>query len=595
MKESGTLVTDNPNLNGRLSASLSNAKEKSASKALMGLKHLKADDIGVLRYTRSSEFGTQVKCSNHAHDVSSRKQVNMWHRDQRIAVDKLARGQQKMFRNLIRVQNEKRRIQRQARIRKQREMQIELRERAVREREEAQKRLRDMIMTEVHSKEVPEDDEKTSPRPLPGIREEIDTEMGDVSKGDANNSALTDWSINSIRSSLSGDNSPVKTTRQSSTTPKTTSSRSPSATQTREVSQVLETVSKANLSLFQYDKEKSVIKESGMGLVSRPHFSREAKQSMDYNSNVAGDTDVRHSVLDFEKDDKVLELNSNIVLPGIVTKIPKDPPSQTFEDGASYESNDSVFEGDVPTAASRAKDQTTTEKTKRKPSERAGPKSKYHIGIANRTFRLPEYQAPVVTSVVRYQRNSAGSLVPSEVAVKPASEEYKLPSRRAEYMVEKALEWERRREDVREKKLQGFLERMKELERREKMESRLATSLDYARHDAFHHHHQAHHTVDRATSPPHPPTYRTLHRSAGEALEKYHLKGDVQDVKNCRYLRLNDKGEASREDRGKMGGERGRRGRRMSSWGMVGAPHGDGLSTSKLPPKRGGQHKGLGF
>ncbi|XP_022079434.1 uncharacterized protein LOC110973160 [Acanthaster planci] len=458
MEEAGTLVTDNPNLNRGLSAGLSSTKEKSVSKVLMGLKHLKADDIGVLKYTRSSELGTQVKCSNHAHDVSSRKQVNMWHRDQRIAVAKLARGQQKMFRNLIRVQNEKRRIQRRAHIRKQREMQIELREKAVREREEAQDRLRNMIMTEVHNEKTLDDDDKVFPPPLPEISEERDKETTGGIKMDAGSTALKNGSSHFTRSSHSGDYLHSKETIHSSTTSQSTSRRSPSqnslsslrAIPNRETSEVLEMVTKANVPLIPSLKEKSVIKENGTGLISRPHFSREAIQ-----------TNVR-TALEFEKGD----INRNKVLPGIVTNISKDQSCQSYDEGTSYEGRDSVFEDDVTAVTDRAKDQATKETMKRKQSERSRSRNKYHIGIPNRTFRLPDYQAPVVTSVVQYHRNSAGSLVASEVAVKPASEEYKLPSRRAEYMVEKALEWERKREDKRQKKLKGFLDRMKEIGKR---------------------------------------------------------------------------------------------------------------------------------
>lgn len=60
-----------------------------------------------------------------------------------------------------------------------------------------------------------------------------------------------------------------------------------------------------------------------------------------------------------------------------------------------------------------------------------------------------------------YTRNSVGSLVASEKTVKLASEDFKLPSRRQEYLIKKALEWEEARKEVREKKLREFLAKMK--------------------------------------------------------------------------------------------------------------------------------------
>ena len=66
-------------------------------------------------------------------------------------------------------------------------------------------------------------------------------------------------------------------------------------------------------------------------------------------------------------------------------------------------------------------------------------------------------------SVVRYERGGDGRLVPSVVPVKPASEEFRLPTGRAQYALARALETERQREALREEKLRGFLGRMKEI------------------------------------------------------------------------------------------------------------------------------------
>ncbi|XP_071786749.1 uncharacterized protein [Asterias amurensis] len=516
MDNTATLVTGNTERT--VSLSLSSAKERAAGKALMGLRNLKPDDIGMLRYTRASELETQVKCSNHAHDISSKKQVDLWHRDQRIAVGKLARGQQKMFRNLIRVQNDKRRIQRQARIRKQKEVQNELREKAVRDREEAQNRLRNMIMAEaMQQEEVPMKESilpVKSPRRLPEINEKPDMEFA-----------------------------------------------------------------MANEDLHSESGEQN---ERDMGhLISKPHFSREAKNS----SGNPKLLDLRASLRDKGEHDR-LDVNPNKVLPGISSSTnrhsyPHPESGETFE---RKKFHDSVFDDDVMMTGRSTKEPRKDTKKRRKPSTELGElrdgKHKYHIGIANRSFRVPVYQAPVVTSVVRYQRNSEGSLVPSEVAVKPAAEEYKLPSRRAEYMVEKALEWEKRREDVRQRKLQSFIGRMKEIERKEKLESRLAASLDSTRQTTSFHHHRQSHLLPKDRSPP--PITNRRPTMAGESLEAYHIKGDVNDPKNCRYLRLSEEdgvpGGSEDRGRGKLGEatkKRGGRGsRRQSSWGLVGVPRG---------------------
>ncbi|XP_033632046.1 uncharacterized protein LOC117293728 [Asterias rubens] len=601
MDNTATLVTGNTERT--VSLSLSSAKERAAGKALMGLRNLKPDDIGMLRYTRASELETQVKCSNHAHDISSKKQVDLWHRDQRIAVGKLARGQQKMFRNLIRVQNDKRRIQRQARIRKQKEVQNELREKAVRDREEAQNRLRNMIMAEaMQQEEVPIKESilpVKSPLQLPEINEKPDMEFTMANEDLHSESDEQNERGKSSNHYMADDNSQVLTTEKqipSTVTPSSSSSTStsphlpshnqpsttqvPSTIQQREESQILGEVSKANLPFIRTDTERSFVPDMGH-LISKPHFSREAKNS----SGNPKLLDLRASLRDKGEHDR-LDVNPNKVLPGISSSTnrhsyPHPESGETFE---RKKFHDSVFDDDVMMTGRSTKEPRKDTKKRRKPSTELGElrdgKHKYHIGIANRSFRVPDYRAPVVTSVVRYERNSEGSLVPSEVAVKPAAEEYKLPSRRAEYMVEKALEWEKRREDVRQRKLQSFIGRMKEIERKEKLESRLAASLDSTRQTTSFHHHRQSHLLPKVRSPP-PITHRRS-TMGGESLEAYHIKGDVNDPKNCRYLRLSEEdavpGGSEDHGRGKLGEatkKRGGRGsRRQSSWGLVGVPRG---------------------
>ena len=49
----------------------------------------------------------------------------------------------------------------------------------------------------------------------------------------------------------------------------------------------------------------------------------------------------------------------------------------------------------------------------------------------------------------------------SEKTVRLASEEFKLPSRRGEYLVKKALEYEEARKEQRDRKLKEFLAKIK--------------------------------------------------------------------------------------------------------------------------------------
>ena len=74
-----------------------------AAKTMKGLRHINPDNIGHLRNTRMSEMSTEVRAQNLAHTSALRKQLNEWYKEQHIAVRKLSHGQQKLFRNLIKV------------------------------------------------------------------------------------------------------------------------------------------------------------------------------------------------------------------------------------------------------------------------------------------------------------------------------------------------------------------------------------------------------------------------------------------------------------------------------------------------------------
>ena len=74
-----------------------------AAKMSKGFKNIHPDNIGHLRHTRMSELSTEVRAQNLAHSVALRKQLNEWYKEQHVAVHKLSHGQQKMFRNLIKV------------------------------------------------------------------------------------------------------------------------------------------------------------------------------------------------------------------------------------------------------------------------------------------------------------------------------------------------------------------------------------------------------------------------------------------------------------------------------------------------------------
>lgn len=78
-------------------------KAANSRKTLKGRKTLQVDDISNLKDTLKSELSTEVRCQNVAHTKQLSKQLSEWHKEQNIAVNKLARAQQKMFRNLIKV------------------------------------------------------------------------------------------------------------------------------------------------------------------------------------------------------------------------------------------------------------------------------------------------------------------------------------------------------------------------------------------------------------------------------------------------------------------------------------------------------------
>lgn len=163
-----------------------------------------------------------------------------------------------------------------------------------------------------------------------------------------------------------------------------------------------------------------------------------------------------------------IEMRSLSVKP--VTEEIQPTQTKTVLPPINSSSREETFKGD--SGVDDASASSFSRKTKERMNDKAKQKEqditiddfhKYHIGIANRSFKIPEYEPPVVTSVTNYHRNADGSFTSTDVSVRPAKEDFKLPSRKPYYLISKALGWEKQREAERERKVRQFIARHKEI------------------------------------------------------------------------------------------------------------------------------------
>ncbi|XP_071950407.1 uncharacterized protein [Antedon mediterranea] len=566
----------------------------------VNLKKLNSDDIGQLKDTRASELGTIVKCHNHAYAVSVKREVAQWYNEQNIAITKLSHGQQKVYKNLLKFHQIKKDIKRKAYINKQIEIQEKLREKAALEKRETElKKISEKKTNNVKKKKdlVQIRKEKSILRSkyqvLPGIGEEKEMENTETKK-EEHQTVLTEKSNTQVTfedeqdsvlpptrasllltpelSDLSGRISvptysiqppnrknenfphryiepPQNVSRGNSfMIPKV----SPTTSPVKEHSFV-DVIQRTESLVIQkpLDSDASLIevvnKVNSVGLsrndsftrmkMTPPHFSRKPKSK---SNELGDDSRVDSRTSRFTEESNCLhitssphktDINPHTVLPSISNVLVLDDTS--CKDFDAVDGTNSLLR--------------TTGNGKLKRKKRLDQKSKllddmnkYHVGILNRTFRLPNYQVPQIQHVTRYTKNSQGSLVPSELTVKPASEEFKLPSNRKAYMLRKALTTERANEPERERKLKEFFGKMSDMDREVQI-TRSKSKTMSGRREPFRHH--------KPDDFSHSSTMRN--NVYGYILGT--AQGDVTDVKNCRYLRTNEH----------MGSRRGK----VSSWG----------------------------
>ncbi|XP_001185801.3 uncharacterized protein LOC754474 [Strongylocentrotus purpuratus] len=679
-----------------------------ATKALRGLKTLQADEIGVLKSMKASEMSSDIRCQNHAAKEALRKQVNIWYQDQHDAVRKLSQNQQQAFSKLIKFQNEKRKIQRQSYIQKQRAIQQTLREQAIKDREAAARKFLESTIKKGKKKIVERQKEKMEMKL--GDIEENEEEAIDVGDGSNAKTLVSDESVDEgykmveenrdkpkteiqgdlpgresvdsgiVTHSLNSQNSFAKIAEKlphdqlivsedfaSKRDRKVTFVEDETGEERKLVHNKINDVMTTPLSISHHrvtviDGETGhveILPRQKTRVVDESAFLRKRVGDMSLRSNRIPDIHRAHlrpstserkgqdgfddedavamptrtdSDLDrikaiarengnshFHNADDTVTLSRMNTTSSILPPISEDAqisiqadetqnrlrvidqtgktdhvgsdnsavdtsPAKSLLSSVGDELYDQSVNGsdeeevlasgdddDDDDAVRRDK---IREKRMRERRKLEDDMHKYHVGIANRTFKVPQYEVPPVPRVPVYTRNSVGSLVASEKTVKLASEDFKLPSRRQEYLIKKALEWEEARKEVREKKLREFLAKMKNSEQSIPAKNDLTKlakrrePFQTQKRDSISHNTMKSTIFGRALV--------TGSRYTGETT-------DVNDLRNCRYIRQTsiDTTSSSSVDESYEMRRRKRALDKVSSWGSLGAPHGGSSRTKK--------------
>lgn len=393
------------------------------------------NDLGDLRKSKMSEMTAEIRCHNHAYQVSLQRQLTHWHKEQVVAVNKLSKMQQTSFQKLIRVENEKRKLQRQARIKRQKDTQRRLREQAERDREDAIRRSLELNLT-INRQTKTRERANRMVFPLGEIggeplmeqeEEEDEEETRDISKGEYKVVFTPRSEERETESGLGSPIGPANPNNSYNDLPNNESSL---------IRSVVDDVFVANQeSIPRYTKYESTM------------YPQKVTKLPDIKSH-----DTEKLSLGSPSQPTQLQMKSTEVLPPITTSAPK---------AENYKLDSHMTE----TKSSKNEDNFRS-KRKKERQDLVDDMHKYHIGIANRSFKIPEYDAPLVTSVKKYHKTSDGSFTSTEVSVRPAMEDFKLPSRKPYYLVSKALVWEKQREADRERKVRQFINRQKEIGKR---------------------------------------------------------------------------------------------------------------------------------
>ncbi|XP_072025638.1 uncharacterized protein [Amphiura filiformis] len=548
-----------------------------------------------------SELSTEVRAQNLAHSVALRKQLNNWYKEQHIAVHKLSHGQQKVFRNLIKVQNDKRRIERQTHIKKQEELRQTLRERAQKQKEEALKKAMELDMlslaigvtNSVSYDNKPEHDnlvKKSTTQKLPKIKEITDFKsktdgqaMGSKRKHER---SISLEPLDPKRPTRSSGFPAISKMNKSEVLPVIQNGFKDYSTPQTDFD-IIAAVSEAN-GIEEAEETNENLKDishRAAGALSTPHFQQpktaadaeddfknddnadmvdktnedefntmwtpsQSRTSLDRGSTVSPSTVKIAIVRDTSSPHLLPELNKTPVLKNIKINSKqydkdKEKPQQqshkltnnnmnsnqvlppiTSEMANANNGTDNPLQLATHNRKHSVTSSTKSVKKRRKLKERQSlidDMHRYHISIADtRRYTIPKYEPPVVESVVKYTKTSQGSFVSSDVAVKPAANDFKLPSKKSQYLLEKALRWEQAQVEPRQTKLEHFY-------------GQVSDHIDKSNKSSI--------PKPKVTEPkdtlPAIKLKTTIHsRTFGNSLEGFHLQQDVHDLRNCRYLRF---------------------------------------------------------
>ncbi|XP_070554141.1 uncharacterized protein [Ptychodera flava] len=554
---------------------------------MVGLKQLSPDDIGSLRRTKSSEMSTFVQCNNHAHSIHNKKKVDLWYKEQNINVGKLGRGQQVMYRQLLKVHSEKKRNRKKKYIQQQELIRQQLREKAALERHQ----------TALEANGINEG-KSGLPEVLSDIGEEVELEIGDVSEGEdkkqktrestgkngdetvrVGDKTVNDGGQGKAKQDIAKGANNLTTPEEKRDKPKRSRRRMgtvslPEQITKPEPSKMDSGVQKTfdnprdQTDSPQSVREDLVVGESNAQVEDNiiDVVSKVNKESVDTNAKTNGGK---------RKEKRVQEQLGLLPKVSLTTSYlthgaPREWDEEADDDGGDTQTEKKngrsrkVSKGkrerqsrqNIANSADRLPEIVSRRGSEAQDSSVLGTspgkkgKEETMINISRFTrftnsVRIPSnVYIPRVSRVVRYHRNTQGSLVSSEVSLKPVEDDYKLPSTKEAYFIKKALDREKEKTQENERRLQDFYSKM-EAEVKNRV-SVMARPIQSPTKEVF------------GDSQP------KLGFSASLLTHMRHttIEGDVHDLRNCKYLRFHE--ILSPEQR-----ELYRR-KRLSSWGKHG-------------------------
>ncbi|XP_077983741.1 uncharacterized protein LOC144438541 [Glandiceps talaboti] len=563
---------------------------------MVGLKQLSPDDIAAMRRMKSSEMSTWVQCNNHAHAIHTKKKVDLWYKEQNINVGKLGRRQQGMYQALLKVHLEKRRIRKKKYIHQQELVQQELREKAAKEKHETTLKMKGLKKSKATKKDLPE------------VLSDIGEEEEEEGKGgDPESKKIDAKGNNSMAENTVGSSVKQDSTKQAQNDGKEPvflevsqekqSSKKPLrklgiAGQRDNETKPLTGVSKVESTPSDIDISESIDTTISTSESSRQNGEDSKPESNEIHDNIIDvvseankdpispdtkDTDNRRREKKVKEPVGMLprvSLTTSYLTHGAPRESEvqvEDEPDRSLDSqdkgsGKTRKKSRKTLDSDnkstsnTPDKLPEITSRRSSEVSKGKQSSIDGPitrklKPDTMIDITRftrftQTVRIPSnVHIPRISNVIRYHRNSRGSLVPSEVSLRPVEEDYKLPSTRQSYLIKKALKEEKEKTKASEKKLQDFYT---------KMETEVPNRLPVMDHPI-------HSPSKEMFSDGHDGQQKVAFSASLLAQLRHNtVEGDVNDMKNCKYIRFYDM--MTPEQREVF------RRRRESSWGKHGLP-----------------------